>query len=246
MIRAEKEGELRVIWIDRPQKRNALTLPMIEELRDQLRRAAADDRASGVVVAGAGGTTCAGVDLNEFASGTPATARRLIDALAELCAAARVCPKPTAMAIEGHCYGGGLELACACDFRVATRGALLAMPEVMLGIPSVIDAALIERHIGRGRALQMIMTGDPVSAEEALGWGLLNGVASPEGLLDSCFQLLRRVTRHDPEAIRRQKALFGDWLNLPFDEGVERSKAMLVASFEDGTPQRLARERLDR
>ncbi len=246
MIRAEQAEELRVIWIDLPEKRNALKLSMIEELRDELRRAAIDDRACGVVVAGAGATTCAGVDLNEFASGTPATARRLIDALADLCAAARTCPKPTAMAIQGHCYGGGLELACACDFRVATPGALLAMPEVMLGIPSVIDAALIERHIGRGRALQMILTGDPVSAEEALDWGLVSGVASPDELLDSCFQLLRRVTRHDPEAIRRQKALFGDWLNLPFDEGVERSKAMLVASFEAGMPQRLATKRLKR
>ena len=246
MIRSEQSGDVRLIWIDRPQKRNALTGPMIMAIGDELRRATGDSGVRGVIVGGTGPSTSAGVDLNEFAVGTPDTVRRLIGALADTCAAARRCPKPVAMAIQGHCFGGALELACSCDFRAAARGALLAMPEVMLGIPSVIEAALLERHIGFGRAQELVLTGEPISAERALMWGLLNRVVEPDRVLDSCRELLALVMRHDGGAIARQKQLFTDWLNLPLDDAVERSKEVLVESFESGVPQRLALERLKR
>ncbi len=244
MIRTEDDGGVRVLRLDRPAKRNALTLAMVEALRDGLRAAAADPAVDAVVVAGDGPSTCAGVDLHEFASATPGTIRGLIGALADACAAARTCPRPVAMAIHGHCYGAALELACACDFRVASPGSLLAMPEVALGIPSVIDAALIARHVGLGRAQELILTARPVSAEEALGWGLVNRVVPPERLLDTCRELLGLVTRHDGAAIASQKRLFHEWLNLPFDEAVRRSQEALVESFASGVPQRLAQERL--
>jgi len=246
VIRAERDGGLALVWIDRPRKRNALTLAMIEALRDELTRAAADPAVRGVLLAGVPPSTCAGVDLAEFASGTPERIRRLIGALAEACAAVRACPKPVAMAIRGHCFGGALELACACDFRVAATGAALGMPEVLLGIPSVIDAALIERHVGAGRARELILTGEPITAELALEWGLVSRVVAEDRLLDVCRTLLGLVTRHDPAAIRRQKRLFADWDNLPLEEAIERSKEALEASFADGVPQRLAQERLQR
>jgi enoyl-CoA hydratase/carnithine racemase len=244
VIRAERADGLAHVWIDRPAKRNALTLAMIEALRDELLRAAADPSVRAILVAGVPPSTCAGVDLAEFADGTPDGIGRLIGALAGACAAARRSPKPVAMAIQGHCYGGGLELACACDFRVAAPGAALAMPEVVLGIPSVIDAALIERHVGAGRAHELILTGEPIDAERALAWGLVNRVVPDGDLLDACRDLLGRVTRHETGAIERQKRLFADWQNLPLDEAIERSKEELVAAFASGAPQRLARERL--
>jgi enoyl-CoA hydratase len=244
VIRGERDGGLALVWIDRPSKRNALTLAMIEALRDELVAAAADPSVRGIVVAGAPPSTCAGVDLAEFAAGTPDSIRRLIGALAEACAAARRCPKPVAMAIQGHCFGGALELACACDFRVAAPGAALAMPEVLLGIPSVIDAALIERHVGAGRARELILTGEPITSEQALAWGLVNRVVADDRLLDECRELLSLVARHDAAAIGRQKRLFAEWQNLPLDEAIERSKEDLAASFAGGVPQRLAKERL--
>jgi enoyl-CoA hydratase len=246
VIRAERADHLAVVWIDRPGKRNALTLAMVEALRDELAHASADPLVRGVIVAGAPPSTCAGVDLAEFATGTPDSIRRLIDALADACAAARRCPKPVAMAIRGHCLGGALELACACDFRVAAPGAALAMPEVLLGIPSVIDAALIERHVGAGRARELILTGEPITSEQALAWGLVNRVVPEDRLLDACRELVGRVARHDAAAVGRQKRLFAEWQNLPADEAIERSKDELVASFAGGVPQRLAQERLER
>jgi enoyl-CoA hydratase/carnithine racemase len=244
VIRSEPWGDLRLLWIDRPERRNALTLGMIEGLRDLLLQAAEEPAVRGLVLAGTGPSTCAGVDLEEFAGGTPDSIRLLITALAEACAAARCCPKPVAVAIQGHLLGGGLELACACDFRVAEPGAMLGMPEVAIGVPSVIDAALLVRHAGLARAQEMILTGDPIPAERALEWGLVNRVIEPGRLLDTCRELLGRVTRHDADTIARQKRLIGDWLNLPYDQAVERSKEALVESFADGVPQRLARERL--
>jgi enoyl-CoA hydratase/carnithine racemase len=148
------------------------------------------------------------------------------------------------MAIQGHCFGGALELACASDFRVAAPGALLGMPEVALGIPSVIDAALIERHVGAGRARELILTAEPIAAEEALAWGLVNRVVPEDRLLDACRELVGAVARHDAAAIERQKRLFSYWDNLPLDSAIQRSKDELVASFASGVPQRLAQERM--
>jgi enoyl-CoA hydratase/carnithine racemase len=244
VIRAEDQDGLRLIWLDRPAKRNALTLAMVEALRDELRRAAADHGIRGVIVAGAGPSTCAGVDLHEFAEGTPGSIRRLITVLAEACAAARRCPRAIVMAIRGHCLGAALELACACDFRVAESGAQLGMPEVQLGIPSVIDAALLERHVGVSRARELILTADPITAEQALGWGLLNLVVPTGKLIDASRGMLERVARHHPAAIARQKRLFADWQNLSLDDAIESSKDALVDSFASGVPQRLARELL--
>jgi enoyl-CoA hydratase len=200
VIRAEREDGLALVWIDRPSRRNALTLAMVEALRDELARAAAEPSVRGVIVAGVPPSTSAGVDLGELAAGTPASVRRLIDALADVCAAARRCPKPVAMAIQGHCFGGALELACACDLRVAAAGAMLGMPEVLLGIPSVIDAALIERHVGAGRATELMLTGEPIGAEQALDWGLVNRVVPEPALLDTCRELrgVRPKRQTDP------------------------------------------------
>lgn len=246
MIVSESSDGVRLVWLDRPEKRNALTRAMIERLRDLLQAAADDDSVRAVVIAGRGRSTSTGVDVAEFARGTPDSIRHLISALADACAAARRSPKPVAMAIQGHCYGGALELACACDFRVAAPSSLLAMPEVRFGIPSVIDAALIERHVGLGRAQELILTGLPLTAEQALAWGLVNRVVPPDRLIDACRDLLDSVTANDPAAVARQKRLFGAWQNLPLDEAIERSKEELAESFAGGVPQRLARDWLIR
>jgi enoyl-CoA hydratase len=245
VIDSEVRDGVRLIWLDRPEKRNALTAGMVARLRDLVGEAAEDAGVRGLVIAGRGPSTCTGVDVAEFARGTPESIRGLITALADACAGARRCPKPVAMAIHGHCYGGALELACACDLRVAAEGALLAMPEVRFGIPSVIDAALIERHVGLGRAQELILTGRPITAEQALAWGLLNRVVPADRLMATCLEVVDGVTVNDAAAVARQKRLFGAWHNLPLDEAIERSKEELVESFADGVPQRLAREWLD-
>ena len=235
---------VKVIWLNRPEKRNALTLPLIDELRIEIDEADDDPAVSGIVIAGRGPSFCSGVDVAEFSNATEEGAFRLIIELRDLCAAARRATKVVACVIQGHCIGAGLELALACDFRIAAPDARFSMPEVAIGIPSVIDAALLERYMGIGRAHEMLLTGDPMNAEEALARGLVNRVVPADRMMPVAEELIGRVTRHDPAAIRAQKELFAEWLSMPFDEAVESSTRYLSRSFTTGIPQRLSAERL--
>jgi enoyl-CoA hydratase/carnithine racemase len=246
VIRAERRNELVVLRLERPEKRNALTRPLVEQLTQELRRTALDVAIRGVILAGAGPSFCAGVDLHEFAEGTPETARQLIHALAELCASVRRLPQPVACAIQGHCLGGALELAACCDFRICAPDARLGMPEVFLGIPSVIDAAMLERIVGSGRARELLLSGEAISGETAYTWGLATRLAPPHDLVNVAAEVLGTVTRHDAHVVAAQKRLHQEWLELPYSEAVERSIESLIEAFRDGRPQRLAAARLRR
>jgi enoyl-CoA hydratase/carnithine racemase len=237
-------GDLLLVRLNRPEKRNALTLALIEQLAQALGETGRDSSVRGIVLAGAGPTFCGGVDLHEFADGSAASVRTLIGALAQVCSMVQAVPQPIACAIQGHCLGGALELAACCDFRVCTPGAQLGMPEVFLGIPSVIDAVMLGHHIGTGRARELLLTGESISGETAFQWGLANHLAPADRLIDEAAELLRRVTRHAPEVIAVQKALHQEWLDLPYSEAVERSIEPLIATFRTGVPQRIAAERL--
>jgi enoyl-CoA hydratase len=243
-ILAQRLGDdLALITLSRPAKRNALTRPLIEQLTQELLEAASGP-ARGIVLAADGPSFCAGVDLHEFADGTPESGRALILALSELCRTVRRLPKPVACAIQGYCLGGALELAACCDFRVCTPDAQLGMPEVFLGIPSVIDAVMLQHQIGAGRASELLLTGESISGETAYAWGLANRFCQLEELIDVAAGLVRLATRHDPDVIAAQKRLHDEWLNLPYEQAVTRSMDALVEAFRVGRPQEIAKERL--
>jgi len=240
------DGDLALVSLQRPEKRNALTRPIVEQLTHELRRLAAEPDVRGVVLAGAGPSFCAGVDLHEFAEGTPDTGRLLIGALQHLCATVRRHPQPIACAIQGHCLGGALELATCCDLRVSAPEAQLGMPEVLLGIPSVIDAVMLGHLIGVGRARELLLTGDFISGETALAWGLVNRLAPADDVVSAARELLVRITRHDAEVIAAQKKLHQQWLDLPYETAVEYSVESVIDAFRAGRPQRLAAARLQK
>ncbi len=247
MITSEPRGtDLLLLTLQRPEKRNALSLALIEQLTSELQRSEADPSIRGVVVTGAGPSFCAGVDLHEFADATPESARVLIVALRVLCLTVRELSKPVACAIQGHCLGGALELAACADFRVCTPDAQLGMPEVILGLPSVIDAVMLGHLIGVGRARELLLTGEPISGETALSCGLVNRLSSLDELLNTTADLLRLATRHLPEVVAAQKRLHQQWLDLPYTQAVELSAEALVEAFRTGAPQQLAADRLRR
>jgi enoyl-CoA hydratase/carnithine racemase len=247
MITSEPRGaDLLLLTLQRPEKRNALSLALIEQLTSELQRSEDDPSIRGVIVAGAGPSFCAGVDLHEFADATPESARVLIDALRVLCLTVRELSKPVACAIQGHCLGGALELTACADFRVCTPDAQLGMPEVILGLPSVIDAVMLGHLIGVGRARELLLTGEPISGETALSWGLVNRLSSLDELINTTADLLRLATRHLPEVVAAQKRLHQQWLELPYTQAVELSAEALVDAFRTGAPQQLAAARLRR
>jgi enoyl-CoA hydratase/carnithine racemase len=141
--------------------------------------------------------------------------------------------------MPGWCLGGGLEVAAACDFRVAAADARFGMPEVRVGIPSVIHAALLPRLIGWGRARWLVMTAENIDAPTALAWGLVDRVA-PQGGLDAAVEdVVKMLLECGAEALRSQKALLRQWEELPLTESVNLSIGVFGKSFLTDEPTRL-------
>jgi enoyl-CoA hydratase len=187
-----------------------------------------------------------GADIKEMARLDQASAEKFITGLRDLCEAVRAFPAPVIARIPGWCLGGGLEVAAACDFRIAAHDAKFGMPEVRVGIPSVIHAALLPRLIGWGRARWLVMTAENIDAPTALAWGLVDVVA-PQGGLDAAVE--RTVTallECAPEALRAQKALLRQWEELPLKESVNLSIGVFGRSYLTGEPQRLMQAFVDR
>jgi enoyl-CoA hydratase/carnithine racemase len=156
-----------------------LNTTVIKAVTEGLRTLAADADIRALVLAG--GTEksmIGGADIKEMATLDQASAERFISGLRDFCEAVRDFPAPTIARMPGWCLGGGLEVAAACDFRVAAQDAKFAMPEVRVGIPSVIHAALLPRLIGWGRARWLLMTAATIDAPTALDWGLIDVVAT--------------------------------------------------------------------
>jgi enoyl-CoA hydratase/carnithine racemase len=149
-------------------------------------------------------------------------------------------PVPVIARIDGYALGAGLELACACDLRVASGRALFGMPEVRIGIPSVVEAALLPKLIGPGRARQLLLTGETIGAAEALAWGLVDVVATPEALDKAVEDLARPILAAGANAIRLQKALILDWEELPTAAAVQRGVDCFVSAYDTDEPARMA------
>ena len=226
---------------------NILNLPAINDVRDGIETLASERGIRALVIAGQSEKSMiGGADIKEMATLDQASAELFITGLRDLCEAARAFPAPVIARIPGWCLGGGLEFAAACDFRIAAHDAKFAMPEVRVGIPSVIHAALLPRLIGWGRARWLIMTAATIDAPTALGWGLVDMVA-PEGGLDAAVEAtIEAILACGPEAMRAQKALLKQWEELPLKESVNLSVKVFGEAYLTGEPQRLMQDFIDR
>jgi enoyl-CoA hydratase/carnithine racemase len=226
---------------------NILGTPVINDLRDGLRVLATERHCRVLIIAGQSDKSMiGGADIKEMAGLDQASAEKFITGLRDLCEAVRAFPAPVIARMPGWCLGGGLEVAAACDFRIAAADAKFGMPEVRVGIPSVIHAALLPRLIGWGRARWLLMTAENIDAPTALAWGLVDVVA-PEGDLDAAVEkTVAALLECAPEALRAQKALLRQWEELPLKEAVNLSIGVFGQSYLTGEPQRLMRAFIDR
>lgn len=219
---------------------NILNTAAITGVTQGLASLAGDDTLRALIVRGESERSMiGGADIKEMARLDQASAERFITCLRDLCEAARSFPVPVIARLPGYCLGGGLEFAAACDFRIAAHDAKFAMPEVRVGIPSVIHAALLPRLIGWGRARWLIMTAATIDAPTALNWGLVDVVASEGGLDAAVEESILALLQCGPQAIRAQKALLRRWEELPLTESVDHSIKVFGASFLSGEPQRM-------
>jgi enoyl-CoA hydratase/carnithine racemase len=145
---------------------------------------------------------------------------------------------PVVARINGWCLGGGLELAASCDLRIAADSAVFGMPEVRLGIPSVVEAALLPRLVGAGRARWLVMTGETIGAAEALVWGLVEKIVSSNNLDECVNSAVDAILAGEPGAIRAQKRLCKLWEEAPLYESIDVSIDEFAKSYESGEPRR--------
>src|SRR5690348_3678150 len=226
---------------------NILGSAVISAVREGLEQLATDRSIRVLVLAGQSEKSMiGGADIKEMATLDQTTAEAFITRLAGLCEAVRGFPAPVIARMPGWCLGGGLEVAAACDFRIAAHDAKFGMPEVRVGIPSVIHAALLPRLIGWGRARWLLMTAETIDAPTALAWGLVDAVA-PEGGLDAAVDhLAGTLLASGPEALRAQKDLLRQWEELPLKESVDLSIKAFGRSFLTDEPTRVMQEFIER
>ena len=231
------EGMVARITIDNPRKLNILDRATLAQLVAAMRDVEGRERLRAVVLTGAGDRAfVGGAHVEELAALDPAAAREFISLVHEACAAMRACPVPVIARINGHCIGAGLELAAACDLRIAAETATFAMPEVRLGIPSVVEAALLPRLIGAGRARWLVMTGDTIAAGEALAWGLVERLAPPQRLDAAVDAALESILACGGAALRAQKRLCQLWEEAPLEASVRASIDAFARAYETSEP----------
>jgi len=211
---------------------------VIASLTDAIRELAGQNGIRAVVLRGDSEKAfVGGADIKEMATLDQAGGERFITRLRDLCEAVRTFPQPVIARIPGWCLGGGLEFAICCDFRIASDKAQFAMPEVKVGIPSVIHAALMPRVMGTPRARWLVMTGATIDARTALDWGLVDVVTTPEMLDAEVEKVLGEILECGAAAIAAQKVLIRKWEELPLQEAINASIPIFGRSFLTGEPQ---------
>ena len=234
-------GRLARLTIDNASKLNSLNRALMAEIVEAAGGLATDPQLRLVVLTGAGERAfVGGADIGEIAALDRESAREFITLVHCCCDAFRRLPVPVIARIDGYALGAGLELACACDLRVASGRALFGMPEVRIGIPSVVEAALLPKLIGHGRARRLLLTGETIGAAEALAWGLVDVVAPPEALDEAVEDLALPILAAGPNAIRLQKSLILDWEELPTAAAVQRGIDCFVTAYDTDEPARMA------
>jgi enoyl-CoA hydratase/carnithine racemase len=227
VILVEDRDAVRVLTLNRPDKRNALNTALTQALLDALRAADADDTVGCVLLTGAGQGFCAGADLAEFKDLTPEK-QHLVEARAELTMQLHLAfpklSKPVVTAINGAAMGGGAGLAIAGDLAVMAEGASLGYPETKHGIVAATVMANLVRQAGRKAAFELVALGEPVGAQRALELGIVNRVVPAERLMDEAQALAQKLAAVSRPAMRLTKQLFHEAADLPLEQALERGR----------------------
>ncbi len=225
------------ISIERDEKRNALNTATVNGIADAAEKLTLDKTLRAVVLRSAGTKAfSAGADIGELSSLDQSTAFGFIDNLRRAIQAIFDLPVPVICRIQGACIGGAMEMAAACDLRIASDNAGFCMPEVRVGIPSVIQAALLPRIMGRGRAGWLVLSGDVIGARTAFDWGFIEQIVAPEQLDSAVDEAVASILASAPEAVRTQKRLLKDWDSLPLDQAITASMETFAASYKGDEP----------
>jgi enoyl-CoA hydratase/carnithine racemase len=235
-VRVERRGGVVRCTLDRPPL-NLFEPGLIAALRATFTTLAADRTVRVAVLTGAGRAFTAGMNVHVLRDLDAASATTLITSLHDAIDAVHRAPFPVIAAVNGASLGAGFELALACDLRVAAAGAVFGLPEVRVGVPSVIQAALLPPLVGPGRAAELLLTGATIGAEQALAWGLVNRVVAAGELEAAVAELVDALLACAPTAVRLQKELIVRWRQSALPDAVRAGIAAFGAAYRTGEPR---------
>jgi enoyl-CoA hydratase len=236
-LRLDVADRIATITFNRPDKLNALNDATMQELGDAVERARSDDSVAGIILTGAGRAFVAGADISELRAKTPHQAYVLARRGQEVFRRVETSPKPVVAAVNGFALGGGCELAMSCHVRIASESARFGQPEVKLGvIPGYGGTQRLTRLIGRGRALQLLLTGEMIDAAEAFRVGLVNRVvAASDSVVDAARATLQQMLANAPLALAHCIDVVNRGADIPLDEAlaIEAAAFGLLVATDD-------------
>jgi enoyl-CoA hydratase len=230
------DGEIATLTVNRPDKLNALNAATMAELGTAIDEVRSRDDISGLIVTGAGRAFIAGADISELATETAVSARALAIEGQRIFRRFETSRKPVVAAVNGFALGGGCELALACHIRIASEQAKFGQPEVKLGIcPGYGGTQRLARLVGKGRALQLLLTGETIDAAEAYRIGLVNRVVAADALIRSATEMLRQILANGPLAVAACIEAIDLGIDMPLEGGLalEASHFGLLAATDD-------------
>jgi enoyl-CoA hydratase/carnithine racemase len=244
-VLVERRGDVAWCTLDRPPL-NLLDPELIAAIHDAFASLTSDRTVRVAVVTGRGRAFTGGMNVHVLHELDVPRARALIASIHGAIASVHHAPFPVIARVNGFCLGAGFELALACDLRVAAAGARFGLPEVRVGVPSVIEAALLPALVGPGRAAEMLLTGESIDAGQAQAWGLVNRVAPPDELDAAVQAMVDKLLACGPEAIRLQKELMLRWRYTDLSAAIEYGINAFAMAYAGREPQEGARAFLEK
>ncbi len=242
------EGHVITISINNAARLNSLSSGVIDAFIAAVHEVGDDPELRCVIVTGEGERSfIGGANLLELEAFDPDSARAFLTRVHTMCQVLRDLPVPVIARVNGYCLGAGLEVMAACDMHVAGDNALFGMPEVRIGVPSVVEAVLLPGLIGWGRTKVLLYTGDNIDAATALNWGLIERVVPAADLDAAVHEWVKAIVESGPRAIRLQKELIREWEAMPISDAIQAGIRMMGRAYETDEPRRmvaLARTRL--
>lgn len=246
-IAVESREGIATITVSGERKLNAVGSAALEALIAAEERLAADPGLRLVILSGAGERAfIGGADIAEMAELDPESGRAFITLVHRACEGLRRLPVPSIARIRGYCLGAGMEIAAACDLRIGAEGSRYGMPEVQVGLPSVVEAALLPTLIGWGKTRELLYTGAMIDAAEAERIGFLQRMVPPERLDAALGEWTEAILAAEPGAIRAQKRLIEFWLDEGLGPGIAESIEVFGEIFRTDAPNRRLRAFRDR
>jgi enoyl-CoA hydratase/carnithine racemase len=227
-VLVREDGPAARVTLNRPEKRNALSLELMEDLVDALRRVSGEPGVRAIVVDAAGPAFSAGHDLGEMIGRDVPFFQRLFEACTELMETIHRLPQPVIAQVHGIATAAGCQLVAACDLAVAAEGARFATPGVKIGLFCSTPMVPLSRAIGRKRALDMLLTGHPIDAATALDWGLVNRVVPADALEGEVAALVEAIARSSPLTVGIGKEAFYSQIELDEHRAYDLTKAVMA------------------